>query len=254
MHVPRTFALLVTLFVYRGVLADESAQGLTERASAAARAGDSLQAVTLATRAIQADASFAAAYYLRGREQFRLGRVTESVDDFDKYVELVPRVEPRMWERGISYYYAQKYKAGAQQFALYQTYHDNDVENSVWRYLCVARSDDTDQARATMLPIRNDTRVPMMQIYEMFRGQLSPAEVIKAAQANSPGAAALNQQLFYAHLYVGLYHEAHGRADLARHHITTAAEKHRIGHYMWDVAHIHAELLSKDDKADTKTR
>ena len=254
MHVPPTFALLLTLVVHGGLLADETARGLTEQASAAARAGDSLRAVKLATRAIQADTSFAAAYYLRGREQFRLGRVTESVDDFDKYVELVPRVEPRMWERGISYYYAQKYKAGARQFALYQTYHDNDVENSVWRYLCVARSDDIEQARATMLPIRNDTRVPMMQIYEMFRGQLSPAEVISAARANSPDEDTLNQQLFYAHLYIGLYHEAHGQDDLARAHITTAAEKHRIGHYMWDVAHIHAEQLSKDDKADTKTR
>ena len=95
----------------------------------------------------------ATAYYLRGRENFRLGEIKKSVADFDKYVELRPRLESRQWERGIAYYYAGEFKKGAEQFELYQTYHDNDVENSVWRYLCIARSVGVDKARSVMLPI-----------------------------------------------------------------------------------------------------
>jgi len=55
-----------------------------------------------------------------------------------------------------------------------------------------------------------------------------------------------NQPLFYAHLYIGLWHEVAGRAEEAKKHILEA-EKHKIGHYMWDVAHVHAERLRKAD-------
>ncbi len=37
-------------------------------------------------------------------------------------------------------------------------------------------------------------------------------------------------------------------AARARQHITTAAEKHRIGHYMWNVADVHARRLAADAK------
>ena len=43
----------------------------------------------------------------------------------------------------------------------------------------------------------------------------------------------------------GLYYEAAGDNAKAKEHITTAAEKHKIGHYMWDVARVHAERLGK---------
>jgi lipoprotein NlpI len=147
-----------------------------------------------------------------------------------------------MWERGISYYYAKEFEKGAKQFELYQTYHDNDVENSVWRYLCVARAEGVEKARRTMLPIKNDPRVPMMQIYGMYLGQLTPDDVLKTAREGEPNEQTLTRRLFYAHLYIGLYHEAAGTSDEARKHIALA-EKHKIGHYMWDVAHVHAELF-----------
>ena len=79
------------------------------------------------------------AYYLRGRENFKAGSIDASLADFDKYVKLRPDLESRQWERGISDYYAGKFKKGAKQFELYQTFHDNDVENSTWRCLCDAR-------------------------------------------------------------------------------------------------------------------
>lgn len=50
----------------------------------------------------------------------------------------------------------------------------NDVENAAWHFLCVARAESPEQARAALLPVGSDRRVPMRQIYEMFRGTLSP--------------------------------------------------------------------------------
>jgi hypothetical protein len=93
-----------------------------------------------------------------------------------------------------------------------------------------------------MLPIADDRRVPMMQIYELYRGKLKPEDVLAAANAGSPGKDALNSRLFYTHLYLGLWHEAAGRAAQAKEHLVKADE-HKIGHYMWDVAHVHVQRL-----------
>jgi len=217
---------------------------LLQQAAAAAQRGEHEQAVASLSDAIKRDPKLAIAWYLRGRAHFCAGQIEMSVADFDKYVELEPKSESRQWERGISYYYAGEYAKGAKQFELYQTYHDQDVENSAWRYLCVARDKEGGVAKAqeNMLLIENDARVPMMQIYDLYRGKLKPDDVLKAAESGSTNKENLNRSLFYAHLYLGLWHEAAGQAEEAKKHIL-AAEKHKIGHYMWDVAHVQAGRL-----------
>jgi len=237
-------SLALVLFVCaRPLTADETPAELLSKAQQAANKGESKDAVRLLTQAISQDSELATAYYYRGREHFRLGKIRESVDDFDKYVELSPKAEAPLWERGISYYYDGKYKQGAKQFEDYQTYDNADVENSVWRYLCMARSQGVKQAREAMLPIENDTRVPMMQIYDLYRGKVSPADVLNAAKAGEPDERSLHHRFFYAHLYIGLYHEADGKDVEAMKNIGLAAEKYRIGHYMGDVAHVHHQIL-----------
>jgi lipoprotein NlpI len=106
----------------------------------------------------------------------------------------------------------------------------------------MARSVGVEKARAAMLPIENDRRVPMMQIYDLYRGKLKPEDVLTAAKAGEASEGERNARLFYAHLYLGLYYEAAGDSEAAKTHIETA-DKHKIGHYMWDVAHIHAERI-----------
>ena len=130
-------ATLLTLFLVAGGYAEENIAELISQADEAVEAGQSKQAIELLTKAIAARPDLAAAYFTRGRERFRLGQLEKSVADFDKYVALVPSAESRQWERGIAYYYVGKFKQGAAQFELYQTYRDNDVENSVWRYRLV---------------------------------------------------------------------------------------------------------------------
>ena len=78
----------------------------------------------------------------------------------------------------------------------------------------------------------------MMQIYALFQGKGSIEEVIRAARASNTK----QDSLFYAHLYIGLYHEAHGNAQEARKHIR-AADRMNAGHYMWNVANVHARRL-----------
>ncbi|QDT64119.1 tetratricopeptide repeat protein [Calycomorphotria hydatis] len=188
-------------------------------------------------------------YYRRGVQEFQQGNFQQSVTNFDKYVELEPTAEKKLWERGISHYYAGKYAEGAAQFALYQTHDDNDVENSVWRFLCMARSVGIEKARVELLPIERDPRIPMMRIYDLFRGQATPDDVLKAARAGTTDERILAGRLFYAHLYLGLFAEANGDAKTAEKYIRLAAKANPkvlpISGYMHDVAKVHATLFNK---------
>jgi lipoprotein NlpI len=195
------------------------------------------------TKVIALEPKAAEAYDRRGSDYFKLGQVAKSVEDFDRFLELRPAETAGHWRRGISLYYAGRYEEGQKQFEGYDTVDTNDVENAVWRYLCMARRVGPAKARAAMLKIGKDRRVPMTEIYALFTGRAPPADVLAAARAGKPAPALLNQQLFYAHLYLGLYFEAEGDAARAREHLTRAVE-HRISHYMWDVARVHRDRLA----------
>jgi lipoprotein NlpI len=185
----------------------------------------------------------AEAYDQRGSQRFILGQIQPAIDDFDRFIQLRPEQEPWHWKRGIAYYYSGRYDEGRRQFEGYQTIDDNDVENAVWRYLCMARVLGVPAARDAMLSIKHDTRVPMMEVDALYRGQAQPEAVLAAVRAGSPTPEALNARSFYAHLYLGLYYEVALDAARAREHITTAATKHKIDHYMWNVADVHAQRL-----------
>lgn len=179
----------------------------------------------------------------RGERSFKAGRIRQSIADFDRYLELRPEREPHHWQRGISYYYAGEYEKGVRQFALHKTVNPQDVENAVWHYLCKARVDGADAARAELIEIARDPRPWAMPVYRMFQGKIAPKQVLAEAQAAGQTEAEQRNNLFYSHLYVGLYHEAAGQADLARRHITLAVEKYASPHYMGDVARVHLQLL-----------
>lgn len=224
--------------------AAQSEEQLLQQATQAAQRREPERAITLLTQLLDKQPQHPLAWYLRGRANFCAGHIERAVADFDKHVALSPQEASRQWERGIAYYYAGKYDQGAKQFADYQSFHDQDVENSVWRYLCMARAKSVAAARDALLPITADPRAVMMEIYALYQGKLKPDDVLAAASVNPPNKELLNQRLFYAHLYVGLWHEAQGNAEEAKRHLLEA-EKHKIAHYMWDVTHIHAERLRK---------
>jgi lipoprotein NlpI len=212
--------------------------------------GGHKEAVADFGKAITLDPNAAEAYNRRGMERFKLGQFKEAIADFDHYLKLKPGEEPGHWQRGIAYYYAGRFEEGARQFEGYQSVDRNDVENAVWRYLCMTRTVGVEKARASLLKIGEDRRVPMMTVYALFAGKAKPAEVLEAAQAGKPTADELRERLFYAHLYLGLYYEAAGEAKLAREHVARAAEDYKLpGHYMWDVARVHYDVLKKKSKS-----
>ena len=275
----RLFALCVIVFFVKfpARAAEKSADELLTQAGVSFAKGHSEDAIELATKAIEAepknskgfyvrgrfyaevrqpqkalkdlnqalalDPAAAPAFYHRGEEHFKLGRVQESAADFDKFVALSPDQAPKLWQRGISLYYASRYEDGQRQFELHQTINSNDVENAVWHFLCVARRAGIDKARAALLKVENDPRVPMMQIYALYAAKGSAEEVMKAATAGKSSPNELNERLFYAHLYLGLYFDVAGNERMAREHIVQAAELFKVDSYMGDAARVHAALL-----------
>ena len=116
----------------------------------------------------------------------------------------------------------------------------NDVENAAWHFACVARAESAAAAKAALLPVGPDSRRPMREIYQMFRGTLTPEEVLTAA-GTEPAAQ------FYAHLYLGLYFDAIGSKAKALEQMTTAAADRyaSVGGYMYTVARLHRDILQR---------
>jgi lipoprotein NlpI len=222
----------------------KNAQAYYVRGRLYAEDGEHAKAVADFDQALTLEPRGAEIYQLRGLEQFKLGRFMQSCADFDKFLGYLPQKAPYHWQRGISCYYAGRYEDGRKQFELHQTVNSNDVENAVWHFLCVARSAGMAKARATLIPIQQDSRVPMMKIYALYAGKAKPNDVLTTAKASAPPAQ-LNHQLFFAHLYTGLFYEASGNSNLARKYITQAAEDYKVDDYMGEVARVHAGLLKR---------
>lgn len=169
-------------------------------------------------------------------DDFHQARIAESVKGFDEVVRLVPRQAPQLWQRGIALYYAGRYQECRGQFESHRTVNPNDVENAAWHFLCVARSQSPVKAKAALLPVGPDSRQPMTEIYLLFRGEATPAQVITAAGS-------MPEAQFYAHLYVGLFYEAMGKREAALEQIRIAAQdRYSMGGYMHSVARVHLRL------------
>jgi lipoprotein NlpI len=191
------------------------------------------------TSAAQAPADRPQVIFDRAVADFLGGRIPESVAGFDTLARLDPERAPQLWQRGIALYYAGRYKDCRLQFESHRTVNPNDVENAAWHFLCVARGESPQAARAALLPVGPDARAPMRQVYDMFRGTLTPEAVMTAA-GDRPDAQ------FYAHLYVGLYAEAVGNTTLALEHIKAAADdRFALGGYMHSVAKLHLDRLQR---------
>ena len=176
----------------------------------------------------------------RGDDHLFAGRFDEALADFDAFLAAEPALDPYHWRRGIALYYAERFADGAAQFVRHRTVNPNDVENAAWHFLCMAREESVEAARAALLPVGPDQRDPMREVYELYAGRASTDDVLRAAEASRQ-----HDAPFFAHLYLGLYHEVRGEPELARKHLGLAATVHGRGHYMGRVARMHHELLKR---------
>src|SRR5947207_772416 len=137
-------ALLIVLAMFAATPAfAQTPEDLLDATAKALRNKKPGEALKLATKAIEADPESIAALSLRasiyekldkhaeatadyckvldllgafhqqrGVAHFKAGRIKESIDDFDRYIELRPNAKVSHWQRGISYYYAGRYDDG----------------------------------------------------------------------------------------------------------------------------------------------
>lgn len=180
----------------------------------------------------------------QGQQSFFEAKITESVAAFDKLLELQPELKPQLWQRGLSLYYADKFKEGREQFETHQNYNTNDVENAAWHFLCVARLEGVEKAREHFIPITGDSRVPMKEVHQLFAGKGSVEAVLKAAEAGE-GPEKRNH-LCYAHLYLGLYFEAMKDTAKAKEHMLKSANDYSMDHYMGETARVHVKVRGWD--------
>lgn len=167
-------------------------------------------------------------------DDFRAGRIEQSATGFDRLAALVPGQAPELWQRGIAQFYAGRFRDCRDMFISHRTVNPDDAENAAWHFLCVARAESPEAARTQILPVGPDARVPMREVYQMFQGRATPAQVLAAAGAD------LSAQ-FFGRLYVGLYLEATGDRVKGRESLAIAAQEQfaQVGGYMHDVARVH---------------
>ena len=179
-----------------------------------------------------------------GAAGFKNADMDSSIDAWDASTELDPSLSAQLWQRGIAHYYAGRFVDGARQFEIHRTVNPEDVENSVWHFLCVAAIDGADQARKNLIPVSRDARVPMKEILDLYRGDGTPGAVEQAAEA--VGDARRSQvPMFYANLYLGLYYEALGDQAQSAAYIDEAVQADLPNNYMWQVARVHQQLRTQ---------
>jgi len=182
----------------------------------------------------------------QGVEAFKNVQMNESIHLFDEAIDEGYPVA-RLWQRGISLYYADRFQDGSKQFRDDTALNPNDTEESIWAFVCDAQTIGFDQARKQMMVVSHDSRMYMQTLYSMFRGEVSVDEVEQKVTEGTP------QDAFYYSLYLGLYEEAAGDAVRAQNWITQAALSNfatSSGDYMGDVAVVHGKVRGWLDHMD----
>ncbi len=196
--------------------------------------------ITYWDEAIAAAPTEAKNYVQRGMVKFKLAQITESIADFDQAEKLEPRLTPYLWQRGLSFYYAEKFAAGAKQFEIDLTVNSQDVEETVWRYLCIAQLQGIHEAINSLMVVKNDPRLVMQKVYDLYGGNCSINEVLKIGEKEG------KRGKFYSHLYIGLYHEVMGDTEKARDYIVKSCQ-YQLDDYMWYLAWVHRILRNWEE-------
>jgi lipoprotein NlpI len=188
-------------------------------------------------------------YSRRGDMHLFAGNFAKSVADFEKMIELDPSQDAPHWRLGIAYYYKNDFKKGMDQFSRYHAYDAVDRENGVWKYFCQGCHEGIKKAESEMLPYTRFDRHPFPDLYDLLGGKedMSPEKILKAAEVSKESENAKIRRFFFAHLYIGMWHELHGNKEKAIKHLrlaTANAYGRTSKTYMWQVARLQYEQLA----------
>ena len=145
-----------------------------------------------------------------GMALFSANKVEESISIFDSMIAAQPSSKPYLWQRGLSLYYADRFRDGAEQFKTDVAVNPNDTEEAIWYFLCVARQEGFEAARKRLLSVGYDRRPVMRAALQLFQGETDEAPL--QAFATSASAFSSNDA-FYGNLYLGLFREAAGDVE-----------------------------------------
>jgi len=184
----------------------------------------------------------------KGMNSFRNGDVSTSLQYFDKANDSVPdnKLTPYLWQRGISYYYLEKFQEGHEQFSLDVRVNPLDVEEIVWDIACLARMNDS-----RFFPVENQMSLPkgkkdrrkiMSTVYSLFRNDGATEYDLREAGHDSN----ISDE-FYSLFYLGLYCEIRGETSKAEMYMKMAerskyATGAGYGDYMSACARVHCKL------------
>jgi hypothetical protein len=104
------------------------------------------------------DRAAARSLIVQGMEAFRRGDVTGSIQYFDRAEHAQgPSLTPFLWQRGISYYYADDFALASRQFRTDVQVNPSDVEEIVWDIASQLRMMDP---AAQQFPVPNQMSLP----------------------------------------------------------------------------------------------
>jgi len=187
-------------------------------------------------------------YSRRGDALFFLGRAEEALADYEQMVKRNAKLDASHWRRGIAYFYAGKFEKAAGQFERYHTFDDVDRENGIWRYLSQYKAYGKPRAQRGLLKYKKDDREPFPDVYKLFAGAITGAEVLKRIAAADVDDREREKRRFYAELYIGLNDYVEGRLKSSQRHLSQAAKNTwapQAGFgpsYMWHVGRLQYNL------------
>jgi len=178
-----------------------------------------------------------------GMNLFRQGDVDGSIALFDQAERQAPGIRPYLWQRGLSYYYADRFQEGSDQFRYDVTVNPLDVEEIVWDIACQCR------LRPDIIPPRNKMSLPagksdrrriMGTVYSLFRRDgATEHDLAVKGQTGS------ESDEFYSLFYLGLYCESRGETGKAEAYMKASASSAYgtgSGDYMAACAKVHCKL------------
>ena len=145
-------------------------------------------------------------------------KVKESIDLFEKAIELNPAVRESLWQYGLSLYVDGRYSDCANQFQLDYAKNPDDTEEVVWDYLCERRNGLDEKLALGNMPVKREDPRPVMGLIERAyrKGDMSLLENMIRKYESAGDVEKVKKTLlderdyFYSLLYLGLHQEANG--------------------------------------------
>ena len=188
-----------------------------------------------------------------GAEALLKGDLERSGWALDAVSALYPSSIPKLWQRGLYCYYGGRFEEGMTQFEADMDINGGDLEEVLWHFFCKCGKYGFQKASEDgFLPLKaaNESPPPMDQVLLLFKGLVTPSDVIASATTtnatNNDGAIVHSYNgtnaLAYAHFYVGLYLQLLGRYKEGGKHFQEACQ-FNAADYMGRLMQMHCNLF-----------